>query len=146
MRNLFIAASIFVFSACFGISCAAEQNPATFEKKEPKVIPLNKENQTPKYLYRIVSLEEWQKSKKQKVVETSELDKNFIHLATKEQLPQIAQKFWKNKDYVILKLDTKKLTGRLVYEANPGGTTLYYHLYEGTIPLDAVVDASVIRD
>lgn len=109
------------------------------------MIPQNTENHIPQYLYKIVSPEDWQRSKSQKILETSSMDENFIHLSTKEQLPHIAQKFWKNKDYVILTLDTKKLVGRLVYETNPGGTTLYYHLYEGKIPLDAVMDASLTK-
>lgn len=146
MRNLFFITSISIFSACFGVSHAVDQNTVRFEKQETQMISSNKENHTPKYLYKIVSPEEWQKSKNQRVVETSSLDENFIHLATEEQLPQIAQKFWKNKDYVILKLDTKKLVGSLVYEANPGGKTLYYHLYEGTIPFDSVVDVSATHN
>jgi uncharacterized protein (DUF952 family) len=108
------------------------------------VISANKESSTPKYLYRIVSSEEWQKSKERRILETSSLDENFIHLATKEQLSYIVKKFFNNKNYVILTLDTKKLIGRLVYETNPGGTTLYYHLYEGSVPLDAVIDASIM--
>lgn len=102
---------------------------------------------TPQYLYRIVSPKDWQKSERQSYLESSSnLDEKFIHLATKEQLPRIAKKFWNNKDYVILTLDTKKLIGRLVYETNPGGSTLYYHLYEGKVPRDAVVDVSTIHD
>lgn len=146
MRNLFIASSICIFSTCFGILYAADRDAATLERQETKVVPANKESSAPKYLYRIVSPQEWQKSQERKVLETSSLDEDFIHLATKEQLPHIAQKFWNNKDYVILTLDTKKLIGRLVHEANPGGTTLYYHLYEGNIPLDAIVNASMVHN
>lgn len=100
------------------------------------------ETRAPKYLYKVVSPADWQKSQEQKVIQTSSIDDTFIHLAKEDQVPHIVQKFWNNKDYVVLKLDTKKLVGRLVYENNPGGTTLYYHLYEGKIPLDAVVDVS----
>jgi hypothetical protein len=35
-------------------------------------------------------------------------------------------------------VDASKLAGRLVKERNPGGTTEYYHLYEGSIPTSAV--------
>lgn len=68
------------------------------------------------------------------------MDKDFIHLATKEQLPRIAEKFWKDKNYIILKLIIIKLIGRLIYEANPNGATKFYHLYEGLIPLESVVE------
>lgn len=47
-------------------------------------------------------------------------------------------------EVVLLKLETAKLRGRLVYEVNPGGTTKYYHLYEGSIPLEAVVEATEV--
>lgn len=107
---------------------------------------MNKENSIPQRLYKIVSPKEWQKSKELLFLENSPLDKHFIHLATKEQLPRVAQKFWNKQDYVLLTLESKKLVGRLVYEANPGGSTLYYHLYEGKIPLDAVLDASFINN
>jgi uncharacterized protein (DUF952 family) len=109
---------------------------------EQKEIQVQQENSSPEYLYRIVSIEQWQESLLQNQVVNSSLDKDFIHLATKEQLARIAQKFWNDKDHIILKLASKKLTGRLIYEANPGGTTLYYHLYEGNVPLDAVVEVS----
>ena len=67
-------------------------------------------------------------------------DTTFIHLSTGDQLPRITDKFFKGIDYVILKVETKKMQGRLVFENNPGGENKYYHLYEGTIPLDAVVE------
>lgn len=114
---------------------------------EHKEIQVQQENSIPEYLYRIVSPEQWQESLLQNHVVNSSQDKDFIHLATKEQLPKIAQKFWNNKNHITLKLASKKLIGRLVYEANPGGTTLYYHLYEGSIPLEAVIDVTkVIND
>ena len=94
----------------------------------------------PQYLFRVVSPEEWQKSLQQGYVETSIIDRDFIHLSTKEQLPHILEKFWPEKKFIILKLDSSKLEGRLVYEANPGGTTKYYHLYEGKIPLEVIVE------
>jgi uncharacterized protein (DUF952 family) len=93
----------------------------------------------PEYLYKIVSEEDWKKSKLENMVVKSAMDKEFIHLATKEQLASVTKKFWENQCYIILKLDVKQLSGRLIQEKNPGGTTLYYHLYEGNIPLDAVV-------
>lgn len=112
---------------------------------EQKEIQEQQKNPIPGYLYRIVSTEQWQVSLLQNQVVNSSLDKNFIHLATEEQLTHITQKFWNNKDHIILKLASKKLTGRLIYEVNPGGTTLYYHLYEGNVPLDAVVEVSIVR-
>ena len=112
---------------------------------EQKEIQMKHENLIPPYLYKIVSPEEWQDSQLKNQVVTSSLDKDFIHLATESQLSHVAQKFWNSKDYMILKLDSKKLIGHLNYETNPGGTTQYYHLYEGKIPLNAVVDVSTVH-
>ena len=89
-----------------------------------------------------VSFEEWQKSLFQKEIVKSVMDQEFVHLATKEQIARIAEKFWKGKEYLILKLDVKKLKGRMVFEANPCGATKFYHLYEGKIPLEAVIDSN----
>lgn len=145
MKNIIITVSFSILVLLFGISNASTQNLAAAEKEETSMTLSNTETHAPKYLYKIVSPEEWQKSKTQKILVTSPIDDNFIHLSTEEQLPHVAQKFWKDKDYIILTLDTKKLVGRLVHESNPGGTTLYYHLYEGEIPLDAVVNTSLVQ-
>jgi uncharacterized protein (DUF952 family) len=94
---------------------------------------------TPHYLYKILSKSDWQQSQGKPFLKLSSMDDAFIHLATKEQLPAILKKLWPNDlDRVILKLDVSKLPGRLVKERNPGGTTEYYHLYDGALPLDAV--------
>lgn len=106
---------------------------------------MQQENLIPEHLYRIVSFEQWQESRLQNQVADSPIDHDFIHLATEQQLARITQKFWNNKDYIILKLSSKKLTGRLVYETNPGGTTRYYHLYEGSVPLNAIVEVSKVH-
>lgn len=102
------------------------------------------EHSNPEYLYKIVSGEEWQESMLQNQVVNSSMDKDFIHLAKEDQVAHIVQKFWNDRDYIILKLASKKLMGRLIYETNPGGTTKYYHLYDGNIPLEAVKDVTTI--
>ena len=74
------------------------------------------------------------------------MDESFIHLATKEQVPHVAEKFWKGLDHAILKIDSKKLVGRLIFETNPGGTNKYFHLYKGSIPADAIVEVTFASD
>lgn len=132
--------------ACCGISNASDAKMQSSEKTanaiDQKETQMKTENQIPQYLYKIVSPEEWQESIQRNQVVNSLIDNNFIHLATEGQIPHVAQKFWSGKTYIVLKLNSKKLTGRLVYEINPGGTTQYYHLYEGKIPLDAVIEVS----
>lgn len=122
------------------VSCTStDKNVGAQQQEEAS---MKKKQQAPPYLYKIISQEDWQESQKQNYVINSPLDKDFIHLATEAQVPHVAEKFWKNKSYIVLKLDTKKLKGHLSYETNPGGTTYYFHLYEGFIPLEAVVETS----
>lgn len=115
---------------------------ANSEETILKEIPVQKEQAVPEYLYKIVSPEEWKESQLQNHVVPSSMDQDFIHLSTEAQLGPIVKKYWNNKDHIILKVISKKMTGRLSHEANPGGVNRYYHLYEGRIPLDAVVDIS----
>lgn len=107
-------------------------------------MPMEQTNSCPEYLYKVVSTEQWQESLLKNQIIPSSLDKNFIHLSKEDQVSHVVQKFWNKMDHVILKLASKKLTGRLIYETNPGGTSKYYHLYEGNIPLEAVVDVTVV--
>lgn len=101
---------------------------------------------TPQYIYKVVSIEDWEASQTIGSVMLAETDHEFIHLATQDQLSRIIEKFWgKAPEYVILKIDTSKMKGKLVLEANPGGTNKYYHLYNGSIPLSAVVDAKTVK-
>lgn len=96
---------------------------------------------TPTYLYKILSVENWEKS--HAIIELPSSDNAFIHLATEEQLSKIIEKYWNHTpEFVVLKIDTKKLIGDLVFETNPGGKIKYYHLYHGCIPREAVVEIS----
>jgi len=98
----------------------------------------------PEYLYKIISYRNWQESKTSKTLKLSSDDDNFIHLSTKQQLNKIMKKYWSDvPKFVVLKLSTKKLKGKLVYETNPNGMTKYYHLYNGFIPFDAIVDYTI---
>lgn len=94
-----------------------------------------------KYLYKILSLEDWMMSGD--LIHLSAADHNFIHFSTEEQLPKIIDKYWSDvPEFIILKIETQKLTGNLIFETNPGGTTHYYHLYQGSIPRAAVIEST----
>lgn len=96
----------------------------------------------PHFLYKILSIDDWAKSCE--TVHLPSMDANFIHLSTEEQLDRIIEKYWAAvSEYVVLKIETAKLKGKLVLEANPGGTNKYYHLYNGSIPLSAVVETKI---
>jgi uncharacterized protein (DUF952 family) len=100
-----------------------------------------KMEERPTYLYKVLSMDDWAKSSE--TVHLSSMDIDFIHLSTEDQLDKIIEKYWAGvPEYVVLKIETKKLPGKLVLEANPGGTNKYYHLYNGAIPLNAILECS----
>ncbi len=104
------------------------------------------EEVTPRYLYKILSTQDWAKTQGKKAVQLSSMDTEFIHLSTQDQLEPILKKFWSHvSECILLKLEASKLPGRLVFEANPGGQNRYYHLYDGSIPLDAVTEHTTRR-
>lgn len=98
----------------------------------------------PQYLYKIVSMENWEKSLEKEALVLSSDDDAFIHFSKEEQLERILKKYWADvPEYVILKVESRSLNGVLVYETNPGGEAKYYHLYEGSIPKDAIIESKL---
>jgi uncharacterized protein (DUF952 family) len=129
-----------LFLMClFGMLSLHADQPLPFQQ--------NLENKmTPQYLYKVLSSEDWKKSQGMEVVKLTDADRDFIHLAKGDQLDRIVGKYWdKVPEYVVLKIDTKKLPGKLVFEANPGGENKYYHLYGSSIPLKSVVESKIIK-
>jgi uncharacterized protein (DUF952 family) len=70
----------------------------------------------------------------------------FIHCSTSEQLPWVAEKFYKGQSgLVVLRIDTDKLKSPLVWE-NPHETwKLFPHVY-GPINPDAVVEVLPLEE
>lgn len=106
---------------------------------------MNEEENTPPFLYKVLSMDNWKASQSQNHILLSKDDWEFIHLAREDQLDRIIKKYWVKLPFVILKLDVAQLSGTLVYETNLGGINKYYHLYAGSIPLKAVVEIKIIR-
>lgn len=103
-------------------------------------------NEVPPFLYKILTKREWEESQSGRYVKLPASDAAFIHLAEEGQISKIVQKFYGSEpEVVILKLDVKQLEGRLIKEANPGGSTLYYHLYNGAIPMTAIIETQSHR-
>ncbi len=101
--------------------------------------------ETPTYLYKILSDLLWKMAENSKVVSLSAEDDAFIHFSKEDQLDRILTKYWSDvPKLAVLKIQTDKLEGELVYETNPGGTAKYYHLYRGRIPYSAIVEAKMI--
>lgn len=106
----------------------------------------NRRTTHPTYLYKVLSMEHWEQSKDKQNIVLSVMDHDFIHLATEQQVDKIIEKFWHGiSTYVVLTVDVKKLPGNLVLESNPGGVTKYYHLYNGTIPQQSVVESKIVN-
>jgi peptide deformylase len=102
-------------------------------------------NQTPPFLYKILSLKNWQATQNGHTVALPADDNAFVHFSTEDQLEKILQKYWSEApQYVILKIDGSKLEGRLAFETNPGGITKYYHLYDGFIPVHSILESKIV--
>lgn len=98
----------------------------------------------PATLYKILSLEHWITSETGGRLSLSSNDDEFIHLATHEQLDRIIGKYWATvPQFVVLTVDPAQLPGELVLEANQPGGNQYYHLYNGFIPVSAILKAEM---
>lgn len=96
-----------------------------------------------KYIYKVISMENWNLSQGQHSLRLSSMDDHFVHFAKEGQLEGVLRKFWSHvPKYIVLKIDPIKLVGDLVFETNPGGKDKYYHLYNGHVPLEAVVEVN----
>ena len=93
------------------------------------------------HLYKIVSPEQWEQSQSQTKIILTSFDEPFIHLAQEHQVTGVLQKFWTNQPHIVLTLDSTHLIGELKLERNRPEGDLYYHLYNGSIPLTAVISA-----
>ena len=101
----------------------------------------------PQYLYKVLSYDLWQKSQGKNALVLSSMDDVFIHFSTEAQLEKTITKFFSSvPKYVVLKIESNKLAGKLIYESNPGGSSKWYHLYNGTISNNAVVECRVVED
>lgn len=105
------------------------------------------EEYAPKYLYKIMSLDNWAESQCQTYLKLSPDDAQFIHFSREDQLSRICQKYWSHvPSYVVLKIETERLVGNLVFEENQPGGAKYYHIYNGAIPLRSVVECTTIQN
>lgn len=99
----------------------------------------------PEYLYKIVSKEHWETSKNLEALKLSEQDEAFIHFSTEEQLEGIIKKYWSSVlEFYVLKVVVSGLPGEMRHEINPGGERKYYHLYDGSIPINAIVNVQKV--
>lgn len=96
------------------------------------------------FVYHIVLPEEWEKFTAQPLYTAPSLEsEGFIHCSFADQIDAVLDRYYSNAhQVVVLKIDTEKLTSRLVSEPSTGGET-YPHIY-GPINSDAVVGSEQI--
>lgn len=100
----------------------------------------------PKLLYKLTTEKLWKESQEYDELILSKSDRKFIHLAEEDDIERIMQKYFPDeKRVVVLTLETNDLKGTLVKEVNPGGNRMYYHLYKGSIPFDAIVAVKIVN-
>ena len=95
----------------------------------------------PKYIYKILTKDEWSNMQNKSVLLGSEMDikDGFIHLSTAKQTQRIANKYFPNmSDGYILKILYKDIKSKTKWEANSKGE-LFAHCYDG-IPIELIVD------
>ncbi len=83
--------------------------------------------------------------KKKKVFYGNDLDQKsgYIHLSNKEQLKKTINIYFKKKKIVILKIETKMLKKKLLWEISRGGQK-FPHLY-GRLNLESVVKVDTLN-
>ncbi len=91
-------------------------------------------------LYKILTIDDWDRSKQSDRLCTSANDSAFVHFATEKQYPAVVQKWFANIPHAVMRIDSTKLVGKLVLEWDRKHTDKYYHLYDGHVPLEAVID------
>ena len=94
-----------------------------------------------RFVYRVLDLEEWFNFKNKKVFHGNDLDQRsgYIHLSEKDQLRKTIDIYFKEKKIVILKIRTKNLKQKLLWETSREGEK-FPHLYD-KLTLESVVKA-----
>ena len=95
------------------------------------------------FVYRVLYPEEWVDFKKKKVFYGNDLDQKsgYIHLSNKNQLKKTINIYFKKKKIVILKIETKMLKQKLLWEISRGGEK-FPHLYD-RLTLESVVKVDI---
>lgn len=91
-------------------------------------------------IYHFTKKSAWNDGKSVGAYQSPSLDtEGFIHCSTIDQVLKSANKHAANQQLmVLLKIDTDKLTNKLVFENTSGGTEPYPHIY-GTLNPEAVI-------
>jgi len=97
------------------------------------------------YLYKVISVNDWNKSQHRQYVHTTPMDNSYSIVSTEDQLQAVIDKSWRGvADFVVLTLDVNKLDHRLIFEMGREKDKINHLVYEGMIPVDAVIAANVL--
>jgi uncharacterized protein (DUF952 family) len=98
-------------------------------------------------ILRITPRDKWEQAVAEGEFRSDDLaTEGFIHCSTAEQLPWVAEKFYKGQTgLVVLRIDTEKLESPLVWENPHEKWKVFPHVY-GPISLEAVVGVVTLED
>ena len=99
------------------------------------------------YVYRVLNLKEWREFKRKKCFFGNSVDKKsgFIHLSTSDQLKKTIEIHFKDiKELVVLKINSKKLNRKIIWEESRDGEN-FPHLYD-FLPIDCVNEIKFYND
>lgn len=91
-------------------------------------------------IYHITTKNEWHSAPSDMPFQSASLEsEGFIHCSTREQIPSVANRFYRGRtDLVLLHIDESQLKVPLRFENFEGGEEGYPHIY-GPIPRAAIV-------
>lgn len=102
--------------------------------------------ETVRGLYKIISLEQWELSKGQDKLSSSKADQDFIHLCEGHQIEGVIKRHYAGHTALIIaQIDGEKLPGRLLHEFVNGVGEHFFHLYDGYIPMNAIIKTEKIE-
>lgn len=86
-------------------------------------------------IYKILTLDEFASFNENKKFVGNPLDHKdgYMHFSTREQYPDIIQKFFPGQKVVVLEIDPANIIGMLKFEKNGPDGEAYPHLYHGVI-------------
>ena len=95
-----------------------------------------------KYIYRIITPEEWEEFKKTTLYNGNIIDRRsgFFHLSLASQTEYIAKKFYGvEASIILLKLDAQKLGTPLIFEKNTTDGDIFPHYYGCRLEIEHVI-------
>lgn len=95
----------------------------------------------PQYIYHIANQTDWDSQLESPEYTLKSLDsEGFIHCSKLEQLPATLKRFFNEREDILLfKIDTKRLTAPLIYEASADGSGFFPHSF-GPINKSSIIE------